>query len=465
MADFGHLFAPFAAKMQKAGLPDLAVENFKGHYRQLVDGETGFLSERRLSPVESLPDSEAFGERLDRLGILTLPKTVMVKLNGGLGTGMGLHKAKSLLEVETGVSFLDSIALQSIQLGLPLILMNSFATRGDSLTVLSRHSELRQDLPFDFLQHKVPKVRQSDLSPVEVPGDPELEWCPPGHGDIYTALITSGILQLLLENDYRYAFVSNADNLGAFLDPRILGYFVETGTEFLMEAADRTEADKKGGHLARIAKGDQRLILRESAQCPSEDEPHFQDINRHRYFNTNNLWIDLHALWELMRQGACPPELPLIRNPKTADPTDPSSTPVYQLETAMGAAISVFENGRAIRVPRTRFVPVKTCADLLVVRSDATVLTEDFQIVPHPSRGESVPIVSLDERYYTLIDDLDERFPEGPPSLLHCEALSIEGDVGFGRNVVVMGTVALQNRTSDRQFVPDGSVLKGTISW
>ena len=109
------------------------------------------------------------------------------------------------------------------------------------------------DLPADFVQNREPKIRADDLAPVSWPPNPELEWCPPGHGDLYTALVTSGMLDTLLDHGYEYAFVSNADNLGAVLDPRILAWFAAEELPFLMEVADRTEADRKGGHLARRA--------------------------------------------------------------------------------------------------------------------------------------------------------------------------------------------------------------------
>ncbi len=169
---------------------------------------------------------------------------------------------------------------------------------------------------------------------------------------------------------YRYAFTSNVDNLGATIEPAILGYFVAQGLPFMMEVADRTEADQKGGHLARRA-ATGRLLLRETAQCPPSDTEAFQDITRHRYFNTNNLWINLDALADLLARSEDGVALPLIRNSKTVDPRDPDSPPVYQLETAMGAAIELFDGAGAIRVPRSRFAPVKTTDDLLGVRSDA----------------------------------------------------------------------------------------------
>ena len=383
-------FQPFADRMRAEHLPDIVIRTFRHYYEQLAQGETGLIPERDIRPVESLPDLEQLPESLTGAGRAAFSKVVLLKLNGGLGTGMGLAKAKSLLTVRDGLSFLDIIARQAMHAHVPLVLMDSFATREDSLAALVQHPQLHGAIPLDFLQHKAPKVLQDGLRPAEWPAKPELEWCPPGHGDIYTALVTSGMLDTLLEHGYEVAFVSNADNLGAVLDPQVLGYFVEHRLPFLMEVADRTAADRKGGHLAqRLSDG--RLVLRESAQCPDADMDAFQDIERHRYFNTNNLWIHLPSLRECLAEQDGVMGLPMIRNNKTLDPRDPSSPKVYQLETAMGAAIAAFERAGALRVPRSRFAPVKTCDDLLGVRSDAYVLTEDWHVVPNPERPRRRP--------------------------------------------------------------------------
>lgn len=127
-----------------------------------------------------------------------------------------------------------------------------------------------------------------------------MEWCPPGHGDLYAALLGSGKLDALLEEGIKYMFVSNSDNLGATLDTQLLKYFADSGAPFMMECCERTANDKKGGHLA-VRKADSQLILREAAQCPDEDEDKFQDISTHKYFNTNNLWIDLEVCCSLPR--------------------------------------------------------------------------------------------------------------------------------------------------------------------
>ena len=412
-------FFPFAEKMRAENLPEIVISTFEKYYQRLAQGQTGLISESDILPVDSLPDTRSFGGEMIEAGESALPKTIVLKLNGGLGTSMGLEQAKSLLEVKEGLSFLDITARQVISSGIPMVLMNSFSTQADSLAALRKYPELQSDIPLDFLQHKVPKVVQADFSPATWPADPELEWCPPGHGDIYTALVTSGMLDSMLAAGYEYVFVSNADNLGAVIDTGILGYFARNSLPFMMEVADRTEADRKGGHLAKLPNG--QLILRESAQCPEEDTDTFQDVSRHRYFNTNNLWINLSALRQRLARDNNVLELSMIRNSKTVDPTDSSSTPVFQLETAMGAAIAVFEKAGAVRVPRSRFAPVKTTSDLLSIRSDDYVLNEKFVVVPAKDRLVGPAVVLLDSNWFWLICDLDSRYPQGAPSLFDCE--------------------------------------------
>jgi UTP--glucose-1-phosphate uridylyltransferase len=455
-------FKPIAEKMRREQLPEVAISTFGQYYRQLVAGVTGEIGERGIEPVADVPDAERLGNRDVAAGRTALAHTVVVNLNGGLGTSMGLAQAKSLLPVKNGRSFLDFLALQAVAADVPLVLMDSFATQADSLAVLGRHQALRCDLPPDFVQHKVPKIAAHDFSAVSWPANPQLEWCPPGHGDFYTALVTSGMLARMRERGFRYAFVSNADNLGASLDVGILGHFARSGAPFMMEVADRTAADRKGGHLARLADGSGRLVLRESAQCPKADEAAFQDVTRHRYFNTNTLWLDLAALERILRERDNFLGLPMIRNVKTVDPRDPASTRVYQLETAIGAAIAVFDGATALRVPRRRFAPVKTTDDLLAVRSDATIISAGDIIVPNPARSiAGPPIVRLDPRFFRMIADFEARFPAGAPSLRDCASLTVEGDVKFGAGVVCRGDVNLVNRLPGQLVIADGTILEG----
>jgi UTP--glucose-1-phosphate uridylyltransferase len=226
----------------------------------------------------------------------------------------------------------------------------------------------------------------------------------------------------------------------------------------MMEVADRTEMDKKGGHLAK-RKRDGQLVLRELAQCPEDDLDSFQDIERYRYFNTNNLWINLEAFQKVMEEQDYQMGLPMIRNRKTVDPRDSCSTPVYQLETAMGSAIAVFKGSQAVRVPRTRFAPVKKTDDLLVVRSDVYLLSDDFEVIQNPERSTKAPVVELDGRFYKFVSDLDARFPQGAPSLLECERLRVEGDFLFEENVICRGEVELRNDSEDQVSIGAGTIL------
>jgi UTP--glucose-1-phosphate uridylyltransferase len=263
-----------------------------------------------------------------------------------------------------------------------------------------------------------------------------------------------------LDDGIQYAFISNSDNLGARLDESLLGYFTHHQFPFMMEVAEKTPADIKGGHLARHKNG--RLILREAAQCPADELDAFQDIQRYRFFNTNNVWINLKALKTLFDQQKMI-HLPLIVNPKTLDPRDKNSPLVYQIESAMGAAISLFAGATAVNVPRTRFYPVKTCSDLLVVRSDCFVYAEDESLRINPIRIKSnkpeTTKVKLDPRYYGKIDDLDQRFAAGIPSLVECDALTIEGDVRFEKNVTIKGSVGIKNRQDSPAVIRAGTVI------
>jgi UTP--glucose-1-phosphate uridylyltransferase len=449
-------------KMRGEGLPDVAIDNFRHYYELLQAGETGLMPESDIEPVDDVVDADDLPEPDES----ALDRTAIVKLNGGLGTSMGMTKAKSLIEVKDGLTFLDVTVKQVLALRerhdarLPLVLMNSFATRDDTLAALEGYPDLKVDVPLDFVQGRVPKISaDDDLAPVEWPDDSAKEWAPPGHGDIYTSLVTSGMLAALLEAGYQYAFVSNSDNLGAVLDPRIAGWFAREELPFAMEVTGRTEADKKGGHLARRG-DDGRLVLRETAQTPDDDLDQMQDTSRHAWMNTNNLWINLRALEATLDERDGVLGLPMIVNRKTVDPGDKSSPAVLQLETAMGAAIGVFDGAAAIGVSRRRFAPVKTTEDLLAVRSDAYVVTDEFHVALAPER-DGPPVIDLDDDHFKLLRDFEERFPAGAPSLVRCDRLAVEGDVRFGRDVVVRGSVTIEQDGPDQLTIQDGAVLEG----
>ncbi|WP_148571650.1 UTP--glucose-1-phosphate uridylyltransferase [Nocardioides caldifontis] len=445
-------------KMAAEGVDPVAIEVFTHYYRLVESGETGMVPESTIDPLDmpALADADV----PDEVAADAIGRTVVVKLNGGLGTSMGLDRAKSLLEAREGLSFLDVIARQVLAIRkkydvrLPLVLMDSFRTREDTLAALAPYDDLADaDLPLDFLQNKEPKLRSDDLTPVTWEKDPTLEWCPPGHGDLYTALRGTGLLDAMLDAGFTQVFVSNSDNLGAVPDPRVAGWFASSGAPFAIEAVRRTPSDRKGGHFAR-RKSDGRIVLRETAQTLPEDQEALRDLSRHQYCSTNNLWFDLRAMKDELDRRDGILGLPMIRNVKTVDPADSSSPEVIQIETAMGAAIEVFEGSRTIEVGRDRFVPVKTTNDLLVLRSDCYRLDDDAVLHQQP---DEVPFVDLDKPY-KLVAGFDERFPEGVPSLRRARSLVVHGDWTFGGDVTVVGEAVVGEEGSSGRVEP-GTVL------
>jgi len=447
-------------KMASAGVGASAIASFVRQYGKLASGATGLIPEASIEPLLDVPKFD---------GDATVPTDaseamrhlVIIKLNGGLGTSMGMTGPKSLLPVRDGRTFLDLIvaqifaARQQWDVRLPLLLMNSFATNDATVAALEPYPDLPvPGLPLTFVQSKEPKLLADTLQPVDWPSDPALEWCPPGHGDIYGTLHDEGMLDALIDAGYWYAFVSNADNLGAEPSAGLASWFAQSGAPYAAEVCRRTVNDKKGGHLARRL-SDQRLILRDTAQTASGEMDFFTDENRHPFFHTNNLWWDLRVVKRLLTAGEF--DLPLIRNVKTVDPTDKTTPAVIQIETAMGTAIELFEGAQAVEVPRDRFVPVKKTNELLLLRSDVYTISDAGELA---AQTPAIPLVDLGPAYQ-FVDDFDARIPSAP-SLRAATSLVVQGDWSFGRDITVLGDVRLDD-DGQAHAVPDGTVLKGAV--
>ncbi len=460
MPDDMSSFTPFEEKMTAAGISTAAIKAFNRCYSSLVANESGMIGEDTISPADNVAEWDEIIASTAPADKDLIAQSVCIKLNGGLGTSMGLQKAKSLLKVKGEDTFLDLIVKQVKHLrevsGTPvrLLLMNSFSTSADTLDYLKKYAAdgFADASQVELMQNRVPKIAADTLTPAEYAPQPELEWCPPGHGDLYPALLGSGWLDKLLADGVKYAFISNSDNLGAQLDMKFLRWFAESGAPFVMEVTRRTEADKKGGHLA-VRNSDNQLILREVAQCPDEDIQEFQNIAKHRYFNTNTLWIRLDALKEILDSNGGVLPLPMIRNSKTVNPRDGESTKVFQLETAMGAGIECFPGARAVNVPRTRFFPVKTCSDLLMLRSDAVQVDATGKVALAPERNGIAPIIDLDSKLYKLVDSLDSL---GLPSLIGVTKLTLRGKFHFADGAILQGELLMENPDNATKEVAPG---------
>jgi UDP-N-acetylglucosamine pyrophosphorylase len=456
--------------MRADGQPALAERQYSRVHAQALNGDRGFILEQDIQLVKSLPKiadlSAAEQARYREIGLANLSAVAVVKGNGGLATGMKLDKAKNLMEVKPGVTFLDVIARQADRDSIKPMLMNSDSTDGDTKEYLeTNHAGFAYA---SFVQGRFPKLDR-DLQPVTGQGNAGFN--PSGTGGFYTSLLTEqrpnargevlSLLESLISDGQEWMFFSNGDNLGATVDPALLGYMIEHELPFMMEVAERTPSDVKGGHLVyTVVDGEQRLTLREGGQVSPEDidpdtgKTYGENISEHRFFNTNNLWYHLPTLLKILKQydGVLP--LSLVLNPKGE---------MYQLETVIGTIINLIPGAGAVVVGKDRFAPVKKYDDLFLIWSDAYVLDADNNMKINPQlNNNSLPVIRLDKDYFGDPKNFADRVDiNNTPSLVNASSLTVKGDVFFGKNIQIVGDVIIENNTGKPLRVPDGTVLLG----
>lgn len=393
-----------------------------------------------------------------------LEKLVVVKLNGGLGTSMGCRGPKSVIQVRNELTFLD-LTVQQIEhlnkkynVNVPLVLMNSFNTDNDTEQIIRKYKGLQVEI-YTFNQSCFPRVSKESLLPIaktcDVEGDIEA-WYPPGHGDFYDSFKNSGLLQKFIDSGRDYCFISNIDNLGATVDLNILNMLLGSETyspEFLMEVTNKTKADVKGGTLIQY---ENKLRLLEIAQVPKEHLEEFKSVKKFKFFNTNNLWIKLNAIDRVLNEGSM--NLEIIVNNKTLD----NNLNIIQLETAVGAAMKSFNGGLGINVPRSRFLPVKKTSDLLLVMSNLYHMRNGSLSMSPLRMFPTTPLVKLGDKDFAKVKDFLSRFAT-IPDILELDHLTVSGDVTFGRNVSLKGTVIIIANHGDRIDIPSNATLENKI--
>ncbi|KAB2015734.1 hypothetical protein ERO13_D08G048800v2 [Gossypium hirsutum] len=383
-----------------------------------------------------------------------LDKLVVLKLNGGLGTTMGCTGPKSVIEVRNGFTFLDLIVQQIENLNkkygcnVPLVLMNSFNTHDDTLKIVDKYANSNIQI-HTFNQSQYPRLVAEDFTPFPCKGQPGKDgWYPPGHGDVFPALMNSGKLATFLSQDKEYAFVANSDNLGAIVDLKILNHLVKNKNEYCMEVTPKTLADVKGGTLISY---EGKVQLLEIAQVPDAHVNEFKSIEKFKIFNTNNLWLNLNAVKRLVEADAL--KMEIIPNPKEVE-----GTKVLQLETAAGAAIRFFEHAIGINVPRSRFLPVKATSDLLLVQSDLYTLVDGFVSRNSARENPENPSIELGPEFKKVSNFLS-RF-KTIPSIINLDSLTVTGDVWFGAGIVLKGKVKIAAKPGEKLEIPDGIVIE-----
>lgn len=392
-----------------------------------------------------------------------LNKLAVVKLNGGLGTSMGCVGPKSVIEVREGMSFLDLSVRQieylnrTYDVNVPFVLMNSFNTDADTANIIKKYEGHNIDI-MTFNQSRFPRVVKDSLLPAPKSSTSQgSDWYPPGHGDVFESLYNSGILDKLIKRGVEIVFLSNADNLGAVVDLSILQHMVQTRSEYIMELTDKTKADVKGGTIIDY-EGQARLL--EIAQVPKEHVNEFKSITKFKYFNTNNIWMNLKAVKRIVENNELAMEI--IPNEKSipADKKGESDISIIQLETAVGAAIRHFNNAHGVNVPRRRFLPVKTCSDLMLVKSDLYTLKHG-QLLMDPNRFGPAPLIKLGSDFKKVSSFLS-RIPS-IPRIVELDHLTITGKVNLGRGVTLKGTVIIVATEGQTIDVPPGSILENVV--
>jgi len=414
------------------------------------------LPQNAILPYSSLqiPETkEAIKSMLDNL--------VVIKLNGGLGTSMGCSGPKSVIPVRNDLTFLD-LTVQQIEYlnkqynaNVPLVLMNSFNTDEDTMKIIRKYSGFNVSIK-TFNQSRYPRINKESLMPIarscSTQEDNE-SWYPPGHGDFYESFANSGLLDQFVAQGKKYCFISNIDNLGATVDLNILSLCLSQKREFVMEVTDKTRADVKGGTLIQY---EGKLRLLEAAQVPKEHTEDFKSVKKFNVFNTNNLWISLPAIQRVVSENTL--EMEIIVNPKQLD----GGLNVYQLETAVGAAMKCFDNACGINVPRARFLPVKKTSDLLLVMSNLYTLDHGSLIMSPKRMFPSTPLVKLGDNHFKKVSSFLSRFGS-IPDMIELDHVTVSGDVTFGKGVSLRGTVIIIANHGDRIDIPAGSILENKI--
>ncbi|XP_028657941.1 UTP--glucose-1-phosphate uridylyltransferase-like [Erpetoichthys calabaricus] len=438
-------------------------KNFQQLYKQFIQRErpTSVWEKICRPPAETIQAYESLCMKPLPTDVSSLlEKLVVLKLNGGLGTYMGVPGPKGLMNVREKYTFLDFTVQQIEHLNqtygsdVPLVLMNSPFTDEETRQSLQKYSQCPICI-HTFVHSRFPPLHKDTRLPMLSLED----WFLSGHGDVYASLCRSGLIELFLAQGKEILFISNIDNLGATVDLHLLSEMLhrdlqnpETTCDFLMEVTDRTQADRKGGSLIEI---DGKLRLLEIAQVPPEHVEDFLSVSEFKIFNTNNLWVSLKALQILTKQDSI--HLEVIANRQIL----PGGQDIIRLETAAGSAIGSFSYPRGVNVPRSRFLPVKTTSDLLLVKSNLYHLCNGSFILCEEREFDTVPLVKLGT-HFSKVRDLQIRF-ENIPNLVELDHLTVSGDVTFGKDVVLKGSVIIIANHGCKITIPSGSVLENKV--
>jgi len=420
-------------------------------------------------PQVQVPDDDFFHQYSDLKDVpkerakQILSKLVVVCLNGGIGGRMGMKGPKCGLQIltqaglQTPLTFLDCKVMQIEELNneydvdVPLVLMNSEKTDAPTRKMIEKYKGKRVSI-HTFLQSRYPFMYKDTLAPVSDASTNDDSWYPPGSGEVFTGMHRSGLLEQFLKEGKEHMFVSNVENLGGTVDLKLLEHLAGDGSklEFLIEVTNRISTDESGGTPVKYG---ERVHIMEISQVPYDQVGRF-GVSKFKYWNTNNIWAKMKVINNLIRLGSL--EFDFIVKYKSV-----KGRGVLQIETPSAMAIHSFKKSASIMVPRSRHRQVKKTSQLLQVQSELYEI-EKGQLVMNPKRvPPTEPVVKLGEEFQSL-DQYEKRF-KTLPNILELDHLTVSGNVTFGSNVILKGTVIIVAETGSRIDIPDNVVLENKI--
>jgi UTP--glucose-1-phosphate uridylyltransferase len=325
---------------------------------------SGQLSASTSEDIGRLPErSSDEAKELEQAGLEALRngQCALVVLAGGMATRMG-GVVKALVEALPGQRFLDLRLNEATALErragrrVPLWLMTSDSTDQAIRDALGTRRDA--DHLETFRQFLSVRLTPEGRLFLDSRGQPSLH--SPGHGDLPDALRKSGLLERFVARGGKVVTVANIDNLGATLDPLIIGYHLRHGKPVTCEVVDKLGTDK-GGIPVRV--GGRAVVLEEFRIPPSFDPASV------RVFSTNTFHLDAQTLLNLNMDWTY-----FTVEKKVED------KPVIQFERLINELTSALDT-QYLHLPRTgkesRFLPVKDNKELELRQGEITLVARD----------------------------------------------------------------------------------------
>ncbi|KAH9724769.1 UTP--glucose-1-phosphate uridylyltransferase [Citrus sinensis] len=374
---------------------------------------------------------------------MLLDKLVVVKFNGALGTNMGFSGPKSAIEVKNNLTPLDLMVDQVESLNskygcnVPLLLMDTAETHDRVQKVLEKYSNSKVDI------HSLSLSQQPHEKSFEGHSRKDKLYPSSDHSVVFLSLMKSGTLDLLLVQGKEYALVVDSDNVAAVADPKIFNHLIQNQIEYCMEVAPVPSIDLRNS-LINLRPGKFQLV--DITQNPTK-----QSGGKFKFINTRSMWVNLRAIKRLIDTD----ELKVENFSSSKEVNDDQ---IISRGTAADSAIQFFDHTIGINVAQSRYLPVNSTSDLLLLQSDLYTADEGI-LVQNPARDNPAnPSIELGPEF-EKVNDFQSRF-KSIPSIINLDSLKVEGDVWFGAGITLKGKVSIVAKPGMKLEIPDGIVLE-----